>query len=95
MNQSSVLTTQDVCSGYGTATVVRDISIDILTNEIVGIIGRNGVGKSTFVKTIIGLIRASNGKVTLFGKDITNLQPDLIARKGGGYVEKVEAFFHE
>ena len=57
-----------MCSGYGTATVVRDISIDILTNEIVGIIGRNGVGKSTFVKTIIGLIRASNGKVTLFEK---------------------------
>ena len=41
MNQSSVLTTQDVCSGYGTATVVRDISIDLLTNEIVGIIGKS------------------------------------------------------
>ena len=93
MNQSSVLTTQDVCSGYGTATVVRDISIDILTNEIVGIIGRNGVGKSTFVKTIIGLIRASNGKVTLFGNDITNLQPELIARKGVGYVPQGRGIF--
>ena len=93
MNQSSVLTTQDVCSGYGTATVVRDISVDILTNEIVGIIGRNGVGKSTFVKTIIGLIRASNGKVTLFGNDITNLQPELIARKGVGYVPQGRGIF--
>ena len=93
MNQSSVLTTQDVCSGYGTATVVRDISIDILTNEIVGIIGRNGVGKSTFVKTIIGLIHASNGKVTLFGNDITNLQPELIARKGVGYVPQGRGIF--
>ena len=93
MNQSSVLTTQDVCSGYGTATVVRDISIDILRNEIVGISGRNGVGKSTFVKTIIGLIRASNGKVNLFGNDITNLQPELIALKGVGYVPQGRGIF--
>ena len=93
MNQSSILAAQDVCSGYGTATVVRDISVDILTNEIVGIIGRNGVGKSTFVKTIIGLIRSSNGKVTLFGNDITNLQPELIARKGVGYVPQGRGIF--
>ena len=48
MSESSILTTTDICSGYGTATVVRDISVNILSNEIVGVIGRNGVGKSTF-----------------------------------------------
>ena len=93
MNESSILTTTDICSGYGTATVVRDISVNILSNEIVGVIGRNGVGKSTFVKTIIGLIRASSGNVTLFGKDITNLQPELVARKGVGYVPQGRGIF--
>ena len=93
MNESSILTTTDICSGYGTATVVRDISVNILSNEIVGVIGRNGVGKSTFVKTIIGLIRASSGSVTLFGKDITNLQPELVARKGVGYVPQGRGIF--
>ena len=93
MNESSILTTTDICSGYGTATVVRDISVNILSNEIVGVIGRNGVGKSTFVKTIIGLIRASSGSVTLFGKDITNLQPELVARKGVGYVPQGRGVF--
>ena len=93
MNESSILTTTDICSGYGTATVVREISVNILSNEIVGVIGRNGVGKSTFVKTIIGLIRASSGNVTLFGKDITNLQPELVARKGVGYVPQGRGIF--
>ena len=93
MNESSILTTTNICSGYGTATVVRDISVNILSNEIVGVIGRNGVGKSTFVKTIIGLIRASSGSVTLFGKDITNLQPELVARKGVGYVPQGRGIF--
>ena len=93
MSESSILTTTDICSGYGTATVVRDISVNILSNEIVGVIGRNGVGKSTFVKTIIGLIRASSGSVTLFGKDITNLQPELVARKGVGYVPQGRGIF--
>ena len=93
MNESSILTTLGVCSGYGTATVVRDISVNILTNEIVGVIGRNGVGKSTFVKTIIGLIRASSGKIILFGNEITNLQPELIARKGVGYVPQGRGIF--
>lgn len=93
MSESSILTTTDICSGYGTATVVRDISVNILSNEIVGVIGRNGVGKSTFVKTIIGLIRASSGSVTLFGKDITNLQPELVARKGVGYVPQGRGVF--
>ena len=93
MNESSILTTTDICSGYGTATVVREISVNILSNEIVGVIGRNGVGKSTFVKTIIGLIRASSGNVTLFGKDITNLQPELVARKGVGYVPQGRGVF--
>ena len=93
MNESSILTTTNICSGYGTATVVRDISVNILSNEIVGVIGRNGVGKSTFVKTIIGLIRASSGSVTLFGKDITNLQPELVARKGVGYVPQGRGVF--
>ena len=93
MSESSILTTTDICSGYGTATVVRDISVNILSNEIVGVIGRNGVGKSTFVKTIIGLIRASSGNVTLFGKDITNLQPELVARKGVGYVPQGRGIF--
>ena len=93
MNESSILTTLGVCSGYGTATVVRDISVNILTNEIVGVIGRNGVGKSTFVKTIIGLIRASSGKIILFGNEITNLQPELIAQKGVGYVPQGRGIF--
>ena len=72
--------------------VVRDISVDILTNEIVGIIGRNGVGKSTFVKTIIAN-SCQQRQSDFIRNDITNLQPELIARKGVGYVPQGRGIF--
>ncbi len=73
-------------SGYGKVTVLRDVSFHVDDDEMVAIIGPNGAGKSTLLKTISGLVKAQSGKV-YFGKDnIAEISPDLVVRKGLAYV---------
>jgi len=66
-----MLSVRDVTSGYGKVTIIRGISINVEKGEIVSIIGRNGVGKSTFMKTLIGLLKARSGTIEFMGVDIT------------------------
>ena len=72
---------------------MRDISFEIGKGEIISIIGRNGVGKSTLIKTLIGLIRPKTGKVTYDGRDITRMKPYERARLGIGYVPQGHGVF--
>jgi len=69
----SLLKTEVIESGYDEVVIVREVSISIEDNEIVAIIGSNGMGKSTFMKTIMGLIPANKGKIFFNGQDITLL----------------------
>ncbi|PZQ16071.1 MAG: ABC transporter ATP-binding protein [Ancylobacter novellus] len=75
-----------VRSGYGRVTVVQNVSLTVSTGEIVAVIGRNGVGKSTLMKTIMGEIPSSAGSVVFRGVDVTRLDPARRARLGVGYV---------
>jgi urea transport system ATP-binding protein len=70
---------------YGDSHVVRDVSFVIPEGKIVCLMGRNGVGKTTVMKTLMGLLPARSGRISFGGEDITNLRPYSRARLGIGY----------
>ena len=70
---------------YGDSHVVRDVSFSIPEGKIVCLMGRNGVGKTTVMKTLMGLLPARGGRISYGGQDITNLHPYARARLGIGY----------
>jgi branched-chain amino acid transport system ATP-binding protein len=78
---------------YGLAQAVRGVSLSVAGGEIVGVLGRNGAGKSTLLRAINGLHPVSSGRITLDGRDITNLRPDQIARRGVGHVLENRGIF--
>ena len=82
-----------VTSGYGRTMIVRDVSLGIQQGEIAAIVGRNGVGKTTLMKTIIGLLPAAQGTIALSGGDITKRSADARAREGIGYVPQGRGIF--
>lgn len=71
---------------YGESHILRNVDMGVASGKMVCLIGRNGVGKTTLLKTIMGLLKPRQGDVYFFGKDITKLTPDQRARMGVGYV---------
>lgn len=88
-----MLMTQGVVSGYGKVMINNDVNIEINQGEVVCIIGRNGVGKSTFIKTLIGLNKCDKGKIEFDGMDITRLKPYMRAELGIGYTPQGHGIF--
>ncbi len=80
-------------SGYGSVRIINDFSMMVDRGEIVAVIGRNGVGKTTLMKTIIGNIRSSAGTMEFMSRDITPLSPPVRARLGIGYVPQGRGIF--
>jgi branched-chain amino acid transport system ATP-binding protein len=78
---------------YGKSHILHGVSIEVGPGEVVGLLGRNGVGKSTTLKTIMGLVRPSQGTVRLNGTTITGLPPHKLARLGIGYVPEDRRIF--
>lgn len=89
----SLLTVNAVTSGYGDMEILHGVSIEVGAGEIVTVIGPNGAGKSTLMKTIFGLLTPTAGKITFAEEEITGLSPDLVVRRGMGYVPQVENIF--
>ena len=71
---------------YGESHILRDVDLSISCGQMVCLIGRNGVGKTTLLKTIMGLLKPRTGEIFLTDKPITKLTPDRRARMGIGYV---------
>ena len=88
-----LLSGEGLWSGYATGDVLRDVSVSLGAGEIVGVIGRNGVGKSTLMRTLIGLLPARRGSVRLRGEDLTRLPAEERARRGLGYVPQGREVF--
>ena len=76
------LDVDNVTAGYGAVTVLRNLSLNVGDGEIIGVLGRNGMGKSTLIRCLAGLILPSAGVIKLGGQDITNLAPYERARLG-------------
>jgi branched-chain amino acid transport system ATP-binding protein len=84
-----------VTSGYGATTVLQDVNVDIGTGEVVGIVGRNGVGKTTTLRTIMGELEPDAGTITYGGRDITTLEPEETVQNGVALVPEERRIFHD
>ncbi len=71
MEQNNLLTINDISSFYGPICAIRSISMEITKNEIVGLIGANGAGKSSLMKSILGIRPVKSGKIYFLNNDIT------------------------
>ena len=78
---------------YGESHALQDMSISVDEGEVVALLGRNGMGKSTTMKTIMGLLKPRSGKVVFDGKDVTGLRPHKVALAGIGYVPEDRRIF--
>ena len=87
------LNVSNLYSGYGKVRIVQDVSMSIGEGEIVAVIGRNGVGKTTLMKTLIGIIGTLHGKIEFNGRDISRLSSSRRARLGIGYVTQGRGIF--
>jgi branched-chain amino acid transport system ATP-binding protein len=83
----------NVHTHYGKSHILHGVTLEVGRGEVVGLLGRNGVGKSTTLKTIMGLVQPSRGKVHLDGSTITGLPPHRLARLGIGYVPEDRRIF--
>lgn len=88
-----ILTLTKITAGYGPITVLDDISLTLKAGEVVAVLGSNGSGKSTVLKTAMGLTRVRSGAITLAGRDITALSADQRAAAGLGYVPQTRNVF--
>jgi branched-chain amino acid transport system ATP-binding protein len=89
----SLLTLENVHSYYGRIHALQGISLTVEEGEIVTLIGANGAGKSTTLRTISGLIHPKQGKITMKGKEISHMDPHLIVKAGVGHVPEGRGIF--
>jgi ABC-type branched-subunit amino acid transport system ATPase component len=92
---TSALNCLDVSSGYGQTEVLHEVRMAIGTGEIYALIGKNGAGKSTFLKTAIGLLALRSGKIEVFGQDVAGWPTHRIIGQRVTYAPQDNAFFSE
>ncbi len=84
---------EDLHTYYGKSHILDGVSLRVEPGEVVGLLGRNGVGKSTTLKSVMGLVQPRQGRVLLEGKPITGMPPHKLARLGIGYVPEDRRIF--
>src|SRR5215469_5626128 len=82
-----------LCAGYGEAVVLSNISLSLSEGQALALLGRNGMGKTTLINTIVGVTRYFGGSIALDGADITRLRPDQRAHAGIGWVPQERNIF--
>ena len=81
-----MLAVRDLVTGYGLGAVIHGVSFDVEAGEVICLLGRNGAGKSTTLRSIMGLTPPRDGRIEFKGEDITRRQPFRVARLGIGYI---------
>jgi branched-chain amino acid transport system ATP-binding protein len=95
MTDKPILTVQGLNAWYGGARILYDMALDVGRGEVVALMGRNGAGKSTTMKTIMGMVGKRQGDVTFCDRDISRLKPFEIARLGLGFVPEDRRIFSD
>src|SRR5207237_3518547 len=90
---TALLQVDDIHTYYGKSHILHGVSLEVGRGEVVGLLGRNGVGKSTTLKAIAGLVHTSAGRVSFEGREITGLAAHRLARLGIGYVPEDRRIF--
>jgi branched-chain amino acid transport system ATP-binding protein len=88
-----MLVLDDVHANYDKAHVLHGVSIEVRAGEVVGLLGRNGVGKTTTLKAVMGLVRRTAGRITFEGRDLAGLSPHALARLGIAWVPEERRIF--
>ncbi len=88
-----MLQIENLQSGYGGGPVLRGVSLQVEPGQVLCLMGRNGVGKSTLLKSVMGLLKSSDGKISWDGRDITRAATDARARAGIAYVPQGREVF--
>src|SRR5436190_16355331 len=89
----ATLTTRDLTKSYSGRTVVRGVSLEIVSGEVIGLLGPNGAGKTTTFSMVVGLTAPESGRVLLDGVDVTDDPMYIRARKGIGYLPQEASIF--
>lgn len=92
-SRQPLLQVEDVHAYYGKSHILNGVSLEVGAGEVVGLLGRNGVGKSTTLKTIMGLVHPSQGKVLFEDRPTTHVPAHRVARLGIGYVPEDRRIF--
>ncbi len=90
---TALLSVRDLYAGYDESTILKGVSIDVPEKKALALLGRNGVGKTTLLNTIMGLVTASSGSIQFAGQEICRMAPDKRARLGIGYVPQGRDIF--
>ena len=88
-----ILHAQDIHAWYESSHVLHGVNLDIRKGETVGLLGRNGMGKSTLIRSLLGHVHQRDGHISLFGHDVSKARPHEIARMGVAYVPEGRGVF--
>jgi urea transport system ATP-binding protein len=88
-----MLEVRGVSAGYGESQILWDVTLDVPAGQVVCLMGRNGVGKTTLLKTVMGLVPARAGRVLFEGRDLSGRRPEERAAAGIGYVPQGREIF--
>jgi ABC-type branched-subunit amino acid transport system ATPase component len=86
---------QGLRSGYGEAVIVRDVRLALEPGRILALLGKNGMGKSTLLKTVMGFLPVLGGSVSVFGANVTGAPPHRIARRAVAYTPQEQTLFQD
>jgi branched-chain amino acid transport system ATP-binding protein len=90
---SALLGLADLHARYGDSHVLRGVTVEIRAGRSLGLLGRNGMGKTTLIRTVLGYVRAAGGSVAWQGRALTGAPPEKMARLGIGYVPEGRGIF--
>jgi branched-chain amino acid transport system ATP-binding protein len=93
MTRALLIDAQDVQAWYGSSHVLRGVDLQLAEGESLGLLGRNGMGKSTLIRTLLGYVKQRSGTIRVCGRDMSRAEPHLVARLGVGYVPEGRGIF--
>ncbi|MHB1201165.1 MAG: ABC transporter ATP-binding protein [Polaromonas sp.] len=93
MNRELIVDASGIHAWYGSSHVLHGVNLQIARGETVGLLGRNGMGKSTLIRTLLGHVAQRDGRINLFGQDASRFKPHEVARLGVAYVPEGRGVF--
>jgi branched-chain amino acid transport system ATP-binding protein len=93
MSRELILDAEGINAWYGSSHILHGVALQMARGETVGLLGRNGMGKSTLIRTLLGHVPQRDGRVSLFGQDASRFKPHEVARLGVAYVPEGRGVF--
>ena len=93
MSAELIVDARDIHAWYGSSHVLHGVDLQIARGQTLGLLGRNGMGKSTLIRTLLGLVPEREGSIHIFGQDASHARPHQVARMGLAYVPEGRGIF--